>query len=130
MPLTAKVSACSRCRSTVAWLIAIVLGSSLLVMVQGCRVLNAPTKAVQAITPGSKPKTDPEEVAMIVQRLADDYTLRTGQGIDECARLRNTPEAASEALRWKAVMLAYSMRIAGGYPDVLRRLRRVSFPSP
>jgi len=114
MPLMVKVCVSSRCRSTVAWLIAVVVGCSLM-MVQGCRVLNAPSKAVHAITPGSRPKTEPEKVALIVQQLADEYALRIGQALDQYAQIRGTPEAASEVLRWKAVMQAYSMRIAGGY---------------
>ena len=99
--------------ATPRWLILIATGISLMVLSQGCSVLRAPGKAVHAITPGTKSANmEPAEVENLVQRLADEYSLRTGQALDEYARLRGTPEAASEALRWKVVVLTYSMRIA------------------
>jgi len=55
MPLTAKVSACSRCRSTVAWLIAIVLGSSLLVMVQRAFAFETEDGALDALRTAGLP---------------------------------------------------------------------------
>jgi hypothetical protein len=85
---------------------------ALLVLVPGCSLLRAPVKA---IAPGPKPpKVDPAETESIVQRLADEYTLRTVQAIDEYARIQGTPEVAREVLRWKVVVLSYVMRIAGG----------------
>jgi len=90
------------------------LAIALITILPGCGLLRAPGKAVQAITPG-KTKMDPDEVAMLVQRMADEYNLRTVQALDEYARISGTPQAASEALRWKVIVLSYSMRIAGGY---------------
>jgi hypothetical protein len=103
-------------RKAIARVILVVAALSFMALFQGCKLLRAPGKAVHAITPGPKaPKMDPAEVATLVQRLADENILRTGQALDAYARIRGTPEAASEALRWKAVLFAYSMRIAGGY---------------
>jgi hypothetical protein len=106
----------NRCRTAFLRVICLAAMLLLLTLVSSCGLLRAPGKAVKAITPGTRPPaTDPATTETMVQQMADEYILRTGQALDEYERIRGTsPETAVMVLQWKGVVLAYAMRIASG----------------
>lgn len=85
----------------------------------GCRVVKEtarlPGKAVTAVVPGSKsPSPDPAALQVELQRFADEYSSRTVAALDDYSRSVASPEARSQALRWKVAASAAAMGISSG----------------
>ena len=88
---------------------------ALVALSAGCSLLRAPQQMVTAVVPGERSKQpDPVDVQLQVQRFADDYTTRTGEAIDEYARLVGTIPARLEALQWKLGAASAAIAIASG----------------
>jgi len=85
----------------------------------GCRVaeetVKLPMRAVTAVTPSSKSSVpDPAFIQTQLQRFADEYSSRTTAALDDYARIMETDEARSQALRWKIASAFAAVSIASG----------------
>jgi hypothetical protein len=94
----------------------------------GCRVVqsaaNVPGEAVQAVTPGGKPKSkpppDPVEVQQRLMRFSDEYLISMVNGMDRLRRGTNAPDPA-EVLKWKILLETETCSIASG-PNAVANL--------
>lgn len=100
------------------------LAAAMLVLVlAGCSVVEhtakLPFRTVEAVIPASRSSQaiDPAALQAQLLRYADDFSSRTGLGIDDYARSVNTPQASLEALQWKIAINSSVLGIAtGGSP--------------
>ncbi len=98
----------------VGWLVLALVGT-------GCEsAMRMPGRLVRAVTPGSRPQTiDLAALQTELQRFADEYAERTTSALDASARNIGTPEARSQALRWKvSVNSAVITIVTGPNPQV------------
>jgi hypothetical protein len=99
----------------------------------GCRVVqsaaNVPGEAVQAVTPGGKPKKpppDPVEVQQRLMRFSDEYLTSMVYGMDRLRRGTNAPDPV-ELLKWKILLGTETCSIASGQNAVANLLDMTIF---
>ncbi len=85
----------------------------------GCSVVEQtaklPVKAVASVVPGTESKQPgPAILQTELQRYADDFSGQTSVALNEYARRVNTPEAHTEALKWKITLGSSALSIATG----------------
>ena len=104
-----------------AWLFQFIsrLAPVLVLALTGCKFVaetaRLPGKAVTAVVPGGKSQSpDPAVLQVELQRFADEHSSRTVAALDDYARSVATPEARSQALRWKVATASAAMGIASG----------------
>lgn len=78
----------------------------LVLVLGGCRVAEQTAKLpghmLTTVASGTKPaQPDPAMLETELQRYADEFTARMVAALDDYARAAGTPDARSEALRWK-----------------------------
>ncbi len=95
------------------------LASGLLLVGNGCQVAKQtaklPMRAVSAVVPPTKSDAfDPALIQVELQRFADEYASRTIVAIDAYAESVKSPEAHTQALRWKVSASSAALGIASG----------------
>ena len=92
----------------------------------GCRLLQTavevPAQTVRAVTPGQKDKgqADPVEIQQKLLRFADDFSTRTGIGVDKLHTGTNALTRA-EVLQWKIALVTENCSIVSG-PNAIANL--------
>ena len=92
----------------------------------GCRLLQTavevPAQTVRAVTPGQKDEgqVDPVEIQQKLLRFADDFSTRTGIGVDKLQTGTNALTRA-EVLQWKIALVTENCSIVSG-PNAIANL--------
>ncbi len=88
---------------------------ALAALLPACGLLRAPQTVVNAVVPAGKSSgADPVETQAMIERFADDFSIRAGQALDDYAELVGTTAAKVEATRLKLLSVSAVTSIASG----------------
>jgi len=89
--------------------------SALAAFLPACSLLRAPQTVVNAVVPvGKSSGPDPVETQAMIERFADDFSIRTGQALDDYSERVGTTAARMEATRLKLLSVSAVTSIASG----------------